>query len=116
MEAMLRRGFVIVALAACPAPQPPPPQSRVVVVPPPPVPDASLPDAAPVSDVPELRLLSAFQPTRYDARLSIEPGKSTFDGEIAIAGHVKDARSVILLHGEGLRITRAAATRGDPYA
>jgi alanyl aminopeptidase len=61
--------------------------------------------------VPTLRLPRNFLPTSYTATLAIDPARDGFDGAIAIAGNVAQRSSVIWLHGRGLAIRRATATR-----
>jgi len=101
-----------VLVAACPAPeppvapQPPPPQPAVVVVQPPPTP---LPPA-PGDEAPKLRLPRLFVPASYAARLTIDPAKPTFQGEIEITGDIPVATSVIWLHGRHLTMKKATAT------
>ena len=64
---------------------------------------------------PALRLPTNFVPSRYEAALHIDPAKPTFDGVISIVGEVSELSSVIWLHGRGLTVQRAVATRGDPF-
>ncbi|TMQ19872.1 MAG: M1 family metallopeptidase, partial [Deltaproteobacteria bacterium] len=61
---------------------------------------------------PALRLPRNFTPTSYTATLAIDPAQAGFDGTIAIAGELAQRSSVIWLHGRGLAIKRASATRG----
>ena len=61
---------------------------------------------------PTLRLPRNFLPTRYAARLAIDPARAGFDGAIAITGEVAVSSAVIWLHGRGLAIRRALASRG----
>jgi alanyl aminopeptidase len=60
---------------------------------------------------PTLRLPRNFEPTRYTARLVIDPRRSDFDGSIAIAGNVAERSSVIWLHGYKLNVGKATAQR-----
>ncbi|MDB4954754.1 MAG: Membrane alanine aminopeptidase, partial [Myxococcales bacterium] len=101
---------------ACPAPTTPTNTTPTHVVVTPAV------DAAPVvtpsgfePPQPALRLPKNFVPKSYEARLHVDPSKPTFDGAISIAGEVSERSSVIWLHGRGLTVQRAAATRGNPF-
>ena len=78
----------------------PPPPSPVVV--------------EPAFDPPQpaLRLPRHFLPTRYIARLAIDPAQPTFDGEISIEGALDRRAAVIWLHGEHLDIASAKASDG----
>lgn len=58
---------------------------------------------------PESRLPRAIAPTRYAARLAIDPRRDGFDGRIAITGEVSEATDAIWLHARGLTIQRAVA-------
>jgi alanyl aminopeptidase len=62
--------------------------------------------------VPELRLPRHFLPTRYIARLAIDPAKPTFDGAISIEGALDRRSAAIWLHGEHLDIASAKASDG----
>ncbi|MBA2538343.1 MAG: M1 family metallopeptidase [Deltaproteobacteria bacterium] len=62
---------------------------------------------------PTLRLPKNFVPTSYDARLTIDPKRPTFDGVVAIVGDVSELSSVIWLHGTKLTIKRAFARKGS---
>ncbi|MEO8548421.1 MAG: M1 family metallopeptidase, partial [Kofleriaceae bacterium] len=106
-------GCFVLALAACPAPEPPvapkpPPPPVAVVTPPPPV----VTPVPPGDDTPKLRLPRLFTPTSYAARLALDPAKSTFDGQITISGEVSVATSVIWLHGHKLAVKKATASNG----
>ncbi len=62
--------------------------------------------------LPTLRLPRNFMPTKYTARLAIDPAKPTFDGEIAIDGTLDRRSSAIWLSGKHLTIQSAHATDG----
>ncbi|MGE0398593.1 MAG: M1 family metallopeptidase [Kofleriaceae bacterium] len=107
---MVHRGLAALAicfLASCPAPKQVPPPSA-----PAPVATAPAADPAPaVPDVPALRLLRDFLPTRYAARLELDPAKTDFRGSISITGTVAKPLDVIWLHGKNLTIAKASATK-----
>ncbi len=63
----------------------------------------------PSSTKPTLRLPKTFVPTRYDAKLTIDPAKSAIDGSIAIVGKISEPSPVIWLHGTKLTIKSAVA-------
>ncbi len=104
-QQLLALGAIAVACGGCApdvrAPVAAPPQAS----PPPPA-------AEPVFDPPQpaLRLPTHFLPTRYAARLAVDPAQSTFTGEIAITGTLDRRSAVIWLHGKQLHVQRATAT------
>jgi alanyl aminopeptidase len=108
-----------VVAAGCPARTPAPihttPIDHVTAPPPPdaPPPPAVAKGLEPTQ--PTLRLPRNFVATGYEARLVIDPARTTFRGAITIAGTVSERSSVIWLHGRHLDIQRAAATRGTPF-
>ena len=61
---------------------------------------------------PGLRLPTDFTPTRYRARLAIDPAQPTFTGTIELDGTLAAGTSLIWLHAHGLRFDRAVATAG----
>ena len=61
--------------------------------------------------IPTLRLPRNFLPTGYAARLEIDPARTEFTGSIAISGVIDQTSSVLWLHGHGLKITKATATK-----
>src|SRR5450432_2876060 len=67
-------------------------------------------DAAFDPGVPALRLPRHFLPTRYVARLAIDPAKPTFDGAISIEGALDRRSAAIWLHADHLDITSAKAS------
>src|SRR5262249_44957623 len=60
---------------------------------------------------PTLRLPCNFLRTGYAATLAVDPRLAGFDGTLAITGEVAQRSSVIWLHGHGLTIKRASASR-----
>ncbi len=60
---------------------------------------------------PKLRLPRNFLPTSYTARLEIDPARTDFSGSIAIAGVIDQTSSSLWLHGHGLTIKKATATK-----
>ncbi|HEY5922042.1 MAG TPA: M1 family aminopeptidase [Kofleriaceae bacterium] len=105
--------WVLVVLAACPAPPAQPPPQR----PQPPVETVGTPAVAKPLDpaeMPKLRLPKTFVPASYTATLAIDPARDGFDGVIAITGEVKERTTVIWLHGKDLVIKRASADNGKP--
>ena len=60
---------------------------------------------------PKLRLPRNFLPTSYTARLEIDPARTEFTGSIAIAGVIDQTSSALWLHGHGLTIQKATATK-----
>jgi alanyl aminopeptidase len=107
---MKRRLVVAVAfvLAGCP-------QKQVVAPPPILVPPVVAPEVVSAAGVaptePKLRLPRNFLPTGYTARLAIDPARNDFSASIAIAGIIDQPSTVIWLHGLGLTIQRATATK-----
>ena len=61
---------------------------------------------------PGLRLPAGFTPTRYRARLAIDPAQPGFTGAIEIEGELAAPTSLVWLHAEGLTFERAVATAG----
>jgi alanyl aminopeptidase len=99
----LALGFLACSPPAAPAkPAPPGPAPRAAAAPA----DRGLEPPAPT-----LRLPRNFVPTSYAATLGVDPSQAGFDGAIAITGDVAQRSSVIWLHGHGLAIKRASATR-----
>ncbi|MCX5747013.1 MAG: M1 family metallopeptidase [Proteobacteria bacterium] len=103
-----------VLLTACPGRVPAPTTSSR----PAPTPDAGV--ASPTSPAgpaaPTLRLPRTFLPTRYTARLAIDPAKTGFTGAIAIVGTLDERSSTIWLNATRLTVTHASATRDEPTA
>ncbi|HET9627484.1 MAG TPA: M1 family aminopeptidase [Kofleriaceae bacterium] len=60
---------------------------------------------------PTLRLPRNFLPTKYEAKLAIDPAKSGFTGAIQIIGNVSERSSLIWLHGHHLTVRHAVARR-----
>jgi alanyl aminopeptidase len=56
---------------------------------------------------PTLRLPRVFLPTKYAARLAIDPAKTSFTGTIAITANVSQPTSRFWLHGARLTIAKA---------
>ncbi len=65
------------------------------------------------SAAPPLRLPRNFLPTSYTARLEIDPARNEFTGSIAIAGVIDQTSSALWLHGHGLQIRKATATKAS---
>ncbi|MEP6863321.1 MAG: M1 family metallopeptidase [Deltaproteobacteria bacterium] len=61
---------------------------------------------------PTLRLPRHFTPTRYTARLAVDPALPTFDGAIEIEGNLDRRSAVIWLHAKQLAISSAKASDG----
>ena len=105
-------GVVVVALAACPAPDrhtaPPP------LPPPPPV------DAAPIATPPtppaDLRVPAGVAPLGYRLRLTIDPAQPRFDGEVAIDLAVTATTDVVWLHADALVVDAATLADGAALA
>jgi len=68
--------------------------------------------AEPATPPTTVRLPRTFLPTRYTARLAIDPAQDTFRGAVAIAGTLAERTSLIWLHGWKLTIARAVARQG----
>jgi alanyl aminopeptidase len=101
----MRMCLVALLIAACSSPAPvKPPAAR-------PAPVAARVDRGLEPPVPTLRLPRNFLPSGYAATLAIDPAATGFDGTIQITGEVAQRSSVIWLHGHGLAIKRASATR-----
>jgi cytosol alanyl aminopeptidase len=84
-------------------------------------PIATTPPAAPATQIgepsfdppmPTLRLPRNFAPTKYTARLEIDPSKPDFAGEITIDGTLDRRSSAIWLSGKHLVVQSAHATSG----
>jgi alanyl aminopeptidase len=101
--------LVVAVLAGCPQKQVTPPVVVAIAKPTAPPPPTGPTSAEPPQ--PALRLPRNFLPTRYAARLDVDPAKSTFDGSIAISGIIDRPSSVIWLHGRHLTVHRASATK-----
>ena len=91
---------------------------KQVATQPPVVEGATPPVVAPPVDgtafpAPKLRLPRTFVPTSYSARLEIDPARTDFTGSIAIAGVIDQTSSALWLHGHGLKIKKATATKGS---
>jgi alanyl aminopeptidase len=117
----MRISFVaLAALVACAAPtkQSTTPAPPPVAITSPPLTGVAVPVAPHGLEPPQptLRLPKNLVATGYDARLSIDPSKPTFDGTIEITGTVSEPSSVIWLHGRHLRVAHAAASHDDPSA
>lgn len=91
------------------------PPKQVVAPPPiveqPTVTPAATPTVGVVPTEPALRLPRNFLPTGYTARLAIDPARTEFSGSIAIAGIIDQPSTLLWLHGHGLKILRATATK-----
>jgi peptidase M1-like protein/ERAP1-like protein len=71
---------------------------------------APAPTPAPeASPAPALRLPKTFRPTAYEARLEIDPSRTTFDGSIDVHGNVAEPASELWLHGRHLAVRHAEA-------
>ncbi len=105
----MKRAWIVMIAVGCGSPQ----VQEVSRQPPPPV-----VTEAPAYDppAPTLRLPRHFTPTRYAARLAIDPAKPTFEGDITIDGNLDRRSSVIWLHGKDLHITSAKATNTSAKA
>ena len=79
----------------------------------PPVAHDPPPVTRPASDAPTLRLPRDFLPTRYAARLELDPARTDFRGSISITGAVTKPTEVVWLHGKNLQIARASATKDN---
>ncbi len=101
-------GFACSAPSSTPPPRSPAAQAAAAK----PAVSEARPPAADPAALPGLRLPRTFTPTRYAARLSVDPAADSFDGVIAITGEVKEATPVIWLHGKDLQIRRASAQHG----
>jgi alanyl aminopeptidase len=98
----MRRAWLVVMAIGCghaPSKLPPPPPPVAV---------------EPAFDPPQpvLRLPRHFLPTRYTARVAIDPAQPTFDGEVSIEGSLDRRAAVIWLHAEHLDIASAKANDG----
>src|SRR5690242_18166764 len=71
--------------------------------------------AAPALDPPQpaLRLPRNFLPTGYRARLALDPAKDGFDGQVQIAGEIRERSKGFWLHGRNLKVSAARITRGE---
>src|SRR5690242_6604918 len=71
--------------------------------------------AAPALDPPQpaLRLPRNFLPTGYRARLALDPAKDGFEGQIQIAGDIRERSKGFWLHGRNLKVSAARITRGE---
>src|SRR5689334_22024175 len=104
----MRAALLVVVVVACGTPPPPVKPPPVVETPkPPPVVEA--PGYEPPQ--PTLRLPRHFVPSRYTAKLAIDPQRNDFDGEIAIDGTLDRRTTVIWLHGQHLDVSAATATQ-----
>jgi cytosol alanyl aminopeptidase len=104
---MKRAWLVVIAIGCGSSTSQTPEVSRQ---PPPPPPEVVAPAFDPPR--PTLRLPRHFAPTRYTARLAIDPAKPTFEGNIVIDGNLDRRSSVIWLHGKSLDVTSAKASDG----
>jgi len=68
------------------------------------------PSVSVAAALPPLRLPRTFVPSAYQARLTIDPAKTTFDGAITIDGEVTQSAPVFWLHGRHLTIHAAVAS------
>src|SRR5664279_713535 len=100
----MKCAWLLMIAVACGSPKP------AEVQPPRQVPVAEAPAFDPPR--PALRLPRHFTPTRYTARLAIDPAKPTFEGDIVIDGNLDRRSSVIWLHGKSLDVTSAKASDG----
>ncbi|MGH9884223.1 MAG: M1 family metallopeptidase [bacterium] len=71
--------------------------------------------AAPALDPPQpaLRLPRNFLPTGYRARLALDPAKDGFEGQVQIAGEIRERSKSFWLHGRKLKVTAAKIMRGE---
>ncbi|MEO6772728.1 MAG: M1 family metallopeptidase [Kofleriaceae bacterium] len=99
--------WVVVAIGCGSSSSQPPAASLPGVAPSPPAEVAAFDPPAPA-----LRLPRNFTPTRYTARLAIDPAKPTFEGAIAIEGNLDRRSAVIWLDGKHLTISSAKASDG----
>ncbi len=68
---------------------------------------------APSPETPKLRLPAGAEPTGYAVELTIDPGKTTFRGSVAIDVRLKEKTSFLWLNATALEIGRASATVRD---
>jgi alanyl aminopeptidase len=104
----MKRAWLVVVAFGC--------GSSSSQVPPPGPPDRAVPPPAEAAafdpPAPALRLPRHFMPTRYTARLAVDPAKPTFEGAISIDGTLDRRSAVIWLHGKHLTISSAKASDG----
>ncbi|MCA9705151.1 MAG: M1 family metallopeptidase [Myxococcales bacterium] len=81
---------------------------REAIRPSPPV-DASA-QPSPLDAPSSLRLPTAVRPLRYDLRLDVDPARPSTHGDVSIALEIAAPTEEIVLHADGLRITRATLT------
>ena len=88
---------------------------HVTVTPPPDKPKAPPPPVIVEEAPPALRLPSRLAVAGYDAHLALDPAKPTFAGDITITGDITEKTAVLWLHGRHFKVSRAAASHGDPF-
>ena len=98
--------ILIVALAVACAKQPHPPLPATTLAPQP-------PPRAEEDDLPIGRLPSDARPRNYVMHLAIDPARTTFSGDVAIAVSLNRATDHVWLHGQGLRMKQTQATLAD---
>ena len=96
---------VLVALAACSAPERARPVTRVDM-------PAPLQASAKVPAAPGLRLPDGVTPLRYDLTLELDPDKDTFDGEVHVRVRLDRATDHIWIHADELEIKSARYDEG----
>ncbi|HWO18600.1 MAG TPA: M1 family metallopeptidase [Kofleriaceae bacterium] len=114
--ALAALALALALIGSCGSPRPPaatPSPVSAAPAPAPSSPPVAGPPAALEPPQPALRLPRNFEPTQYTARLAIDPGRTGFDGSIAIAGTVAARSSVIWLHGHQLKVGKAVAQQGS---
>ncbi|RMH43415.1 MAG: M1 family peptidase [Deltaproteobacteria bacterium] len=118
MARSLRIPFVAaaVAAAACggtgrtsphtaPATPAAPPQSTAA--------PATAPAPSETPKPPAFRLPDTAAPVSYTVELTLDPAKSTFDGEVTIEVDLRDAATALWLNGRDLDVRDVAVTAGD---
>jgi alanyl aminopeptidase len=103
----------LACMAACASPKPgPEPAAQAPAAP---ASATSAAAAAPAVDPPQpaLRLPRNFLPTGYRVRLAIDPAKDGFEGQVQIAGEIRERSKGFWLHGRNLKVTAAKIMRGE---
>src|SRR5579864_5226659 len=62
---------------------------------------------------PTLRLPDTAAPTGYNVRLSLDPAKPTFSGEVSIKLNIKQPTQMLWLNGTQLEVQSARLIAGD---
>ncbi|HEY1548426.1 MAG TPA: hypothetical protein VGG28_11425, partial [Kofleriaceae bacterium] len=101
-----------VLLLACFAAACGPTETRPIVAAPAAPPATTIGEPSFDPPMPTLRLPRNFTPTKYTARLEIDPSKPDFAGEISIDGTLDRRSSAIWLSGKHLAVQSAHATNG----